>query len=194
MSSNHKLMNSGYARIADDDYKTIDPRCTYGFLQHFKPKGTIVDVCAPSGSGIVDTLKKLGFNALPIGNAWADFRAEWVVTNPPYKRPLVDEILWRQIERVMVGDVYGFATLMRWGFDYAAEREEMFAKNLFYFGQIKLLFRPRWIDSAKVKAEGKKEYQPFHPFVWHVWTHDNVGQPLALYATGEKPNGTNGTH
>jgi hypothetical protein len=177
-----QLMRSGYKRKANDDYKTIDPRCVYALLQHCHPSGGVVDVCAPSGSGIVTTLRECGYQADGIADAFADdVVARWIITNPPYTRDLVDRILWRQIERVGKGEVYGFAALMRWGFDHAVSRVNMFARNSFYYGQIKTMFRPIWVKRKK----GDK--QPFHPFIWHIWVHDNVGQPVVMWADGEKP-------
>lgn len=186
--TNKKMMNSGYQRLPDDDYKTIDPRCTYAFLEVFRPMGNIVDVCAPSGSGIVDTCRALGFSAIGIANPWADFRADWVVTNPPYKpQELVNGIVWRQIERVMCGEIQGFASLHRWQFDHALTRQKFFKKNVFYYGQIKTMFRPKWVTDEQVEAEGRKKHQPFHPFIWHIWTYENYGSPVIHYSDGSKP-------
>lgn len=179
------LMNSGYARIAGDNYKTIDLRCTYAFLQHFTPTGSCVDVCAPDGSGIVDTLKERGHCAYGIADAFSDnVVAEWVISNPPYTRGLVDKIIWRQIERLVDSEVNGVAMLMRWQFDHAAFRRLMFAYNDHYLGQIKTLFRPQWFE----KRPGDK--QPFHSFVWHIW-HRDARQyskfPIVFYSDGERP-------
>lgn len=175
-----QLMNSGYARIANDHYPTIDPRCVYGLLQHVQPN-VAVDVCAPNGSGIVDTLQECGVRAYGVPDAFAKvIHSHWIVTNVPYKRDKVDSFLWAQIERIHAGDVYGFASLHRWGFDFAASRQDLFKNNFLYHGQVKLLFRPRWI----AKRKGQK--QPFHPYVWHLWTADHVGLPATLYATGDK--------
>lgn len=179
--SNTALMHSGYARIANDDYKTIDPRCTYALLQHFRPR-LAVDVCAPSGSGIVDTLQACGVEAFGAPDAFADdIFSDWIVSNPPYTRGLVDKIIWRQLDRLRAGDVNAVAMLMRWGFDHALTRTKMFAENPLYFGQIKTLFRPQWVE----KRPGDK--QPFHPFVWHIFMKRLRDWPVVMYSDGEKP-------
>lgn len=178
------IANSGYARIAGDNYKTIDRRCTYAFLEYFQPKGVCVDVCAPSGSGILEALAECGYQAIGLDDAITLTleHADWIVSNPPYTRGLVDEIIWRQIERLRDGEVNGVAMLMRWQFDHAAFRKKMFAYNDYYFGQIKTLFRPIWFE----KRPGDK--QPFHPYVWHIWKN---GGPylnhVVLYSDGGKP-------
>jgi hypothetical protein len=177
------MMNSGYERLADDDYKTIDKRCVYAFLEHFKPMGLCVDPCAPSGSGIVDTLNECGYKATGTPDAFVGYiAADWIISNPPYRRGLVDEIIWRQIERLKAFEVNGVAMLMRWQFDHAAAREEMFKHNPRYYGQIKTLFRPQWFE----KRPGDK--QPFHPYVWHIWKrNDGWIYPVTMYSKGEKP-------
>jgi len=181
--SNNQLMHSGYERIADDDYKTIDKRCVYAFLEHFKPAGLCVDPCAPTGSGIVDTLNESGYQAISLPDAFTWFveGADWVVSNPPYTPGLVDRIIWSQIEQLKTGKVNSVAMLMRWGFDHALKRQPMFRRNPYYYGQIKTLFRPQWFE----KRPGDK--QPFHPFVWHIWMERHplsVSLPVVLYSTG----------
>jgi hypothetical protein len=182
--TNQKLMNSGYPRLADDDYKTIDPRCVFGFLRNFKPTGFVIDPCAPSGSGIVDTLNECGVVAVGRADAFAGpYYAEWIVSNPPYKRGLVDEIIYRQIERLKAGEVQGVAMLMRWNFSYSSKRKAMFQDNPYYFGRIDLMFRPLWFE----KQEG--DNNPFHPYTWHIWKGRLVTcpAPRIMWGDGEKP-------
>lgn len=186
-----ELMNSGYPRLPDDHYTTVDPRCVYAFLQYFRPRTRIVDVCAPNGSGIVETLKGCGFDAVGVPDAFADtVPGHWVVTNVPYK-PVdrCNAIIQRQIQRVMNGEIMGFASLNRWQFDHAVTRKNFFQNNSWYYGQIKTLFRPEWLtDEQKEerRAAGEKEHQPFHPYIWHVWTFDNKGLPVIMWSDGEK--------
>jgi len=106
MTKQNHFVKSNYERHVSDHYPTIDKRCTFGLLEHVKPTRLCVDVCAPNGSGIVDTLQECGCRATCAGDAFADkIRAQWVVTNPPYERPLVDQIIQRQIQRIEEGDV-----------------------------------------------------------------------------------------
>lgn len=169
------FVHSNFERRPDDHYPTIDKRCVYGLLEHFTPAGPCVDVCAPAGSGIVDTLRECGYQASGIGDAFAgDIAAEWIITNPPYSRPLVDRIITRQIERIEAGRVYGLAVLLRSGFDFAKSRQAMF-DHPNYAGQIKLRFRPWWTES--------RDKQPIHNYVWQVWTGD-ANCPLVRYASG----------
>jgi hypothetical protein len=166
-------VKSNYERIEDDDYKTIDTRCIDGLLFHVSLLGTIVDCCAPTGSAILDAMgKHVDRKLVCVADAFSEFSATWVVTNPPYKRGLVDAILRKQIERVNSGEVYGFATLMRSNFDFAKSRQDMFEDGT-YFGQIKLLFRPYWSTERKAS--------PIHNYVWHIWKKDSAESPVVLY-------------
>ena len=77
-------------------------------------------------------------------------------------------------------EIYGFACLLRAYFDYAKSRSDMFEKCDQYNGQIKLRFRPWWVDS--------KKKQPIHHFVWQIWTPHayRIGMHKVLYASGKK--------
>ena len=175
--ANVPFVHSNFARVPNDFYPTIDSRCVYGFLEHFTPDGLCVDVCAPEGSGIVDTLKECGHNAAGLPDAFAEsVTAQWIVTNPPYKRGLVDEIINCQIKRVENGEVFGLAVLLRSNFDFAKGRQAMFEHPL-YFGQIKLRFRPWWSES--------REAQPIHNYVWQVWSM-SASRPVVLFANGTR--------
>jgi hypothetical protein len=185
MTQNKKIpfVHSNYERRPDDDYQTIDKRCVYGFLEHFPKIVSCVDVCAKNGSGIVDTLKECGYNAKGIGDAFTnDLITDWIVTNPPYKRPLVDQIIIQQMQRLARGQINGFAALLRSNFDFAKSRQPLFV-NPYYYGQIKLCFRPWWSEERKA--------QPIHNYVWHIWTllfsRNYPYNSVVLYSSGEKP-------
>jgi len=167
-------VQSGYPRIKNDNYRTVDPRCTDAFLKVFTPQGWIVDVCAPDGSGIVDRCVERGIVARGVDDALGDTLfsengEDWIVSNPPYKRDIVDTIIYFQINRLREHKVRGVAMLLRANFDFAKSRIPMFRDNPLYRGQIKMLFRPIWI-------EGEQRAQPIHNFVWHIWERgDFVG-------------------
>lgn len=173
-------VHSNYPRIPGDDYKTIDKRCIYGLLEHFSISGICLDVCSPGGSGIVLALKEQGISARGTNDAFEEsIKADWIVTNPPYTRGLVDKIIWRQIGRVIKKEVHVFACLLRSNFDFAVSRTDMFMNCPYYLGQIKLLFRPWWSDDRKA--------QPIHNYVWHIW--DNViphADKIVLYSFGKE--------
>jgi hypothetical protein len=170
-------VHSKYPRKPDDNYQTVDPRCVDGFVNFSHPAGMCIDVCAPNGSGIVDRLIELGFDAMGIGDAFMDnIEAEWIITNPPYTRGLVDKILERQIARAANMEVVGIAALLRTNFDHAQTRANLFGHNPRYWGQIKLCFRPWWFE----KKSG--DHNPIHNYVWHIWVSGMISDaPFTRY-------------
>lgn len=166
------FVKSNFERVAGDFYPTIDTRCVHALVKSIKIDGPIVDCCAPDGSGIVDELVKLGYRAFGVPDAFADISARWVITNPPYSKDIVLKILESQVARVQNLTYWGFASLMRTGFDHGKRYSHLF-KSPFYAGQIKLLFRPWWSENHS--------QAPIHNFVWHVWEHDTYGGPWVKY-------------
>ena len=186
--TNPKMMNSGKPRIKDDDYKTIDPRCVLGLMEHFNLKDKLViDPCSPTGSGIIEQIASHKIQCFGMPDYRLEYCCDWVISNPPYKRPLVDDIVWDMIERLYRGGTIkdGVALLLRTNFDHAKSREKFFELCPNYYGQIKLLFRPTWF----AKQDG--DATPFHNFVWHIWTNQdnpflNVDfTPRVLYSEGK---------
>lgn len=179
MNIQSPFVHSNFDRIENDDYQTIDKRCIYGFLEYFTPSGLCIDVCSSNGSGIIDTLKECGYDKSIYGiDAFDDksISAQWIITNPPYTRGLVDKIINRQIKRMDEEEISGLAILLRSNFDFAKSRWDMF-HHYSYCGQIKLLFRPWWSDD--------KSASPIHNFVWHIWKLP-PSSPIVRYARGIK--------
>ena len=169
-------VQSGYGRIKDDNYQTIDPRCVRALVDtiHIGSYLRIVDCCSPNGSGIIDTLNKMNYFASGVEDAFGYIDAEWIVSNPPYKRGIVDKIINAQIGRL--GEVEGVCMLLRNNFDFAKSRYDMFTSP-FYYGQIHMLFRPIWIEPIP----GEKKIEPIHNFVWHIWKSNAPVEPVVKY-------------
>lgn len=165
-------VHSNYERIADDNYQTVDSRCVKALVDtvQIPTYMRIVDCCSPNGSGIVDTLNKLNYLAFGTSDAFGLFDATWIVSNPPYKRGLVDKIINAQIDRIP--KVEGVAMLLRSNFDFAKSRYGMFSTP-YYYGQIHMMFRPWWSEDKKA--------QPIHNFVWHIWRMGAGKEPVVKY-------------
>jgi len=175
--SNNPYVRSNYERIKDDNYQTIDERCIKALIYKY-PITTIspiIDVCAPNGSSIVDSLLKQGFKSFGVSDAFMDgIEADWIITNPPYKRNMVDKIIERQIRRIEQKEVFSLAVLLRTSFDHAITRQHLF-NNRYYAGQFKLLFRPYWSEERKAS--------PIHNYVWHIWSYftNPTQRPYVIY-------------
>src|SRR5215217_5195040 len=130
MSKQSPYVKSNFPRVPGDHYPTVDTRCVDGLLHHFDmAKERIVDICAPQGSSIVDYLCSKGYKAWGTADAFAPKLAgkpTWIVTNTPYDRPLVDQIIRKQISRATSWQVQGVACLLRLNFDHAKTRADMF--------------------------------------------------------------------
>ena len=168
---NKPYVQSNYERKENDDYQTIDPRCILALADTIKLWGRVVDCCAPNGSGIVKGLNDIGIHAEGKDDAFGYIKAEWIVSNPPYKKGLVDKIINAQLDRL--GEVEGVCMLLRNNFDFAKSRWDMFAANPFYYGQIHMLFRPKWFTDDRAS--------PIHNFVWHIWRLRMSGKPVVEY-------------
>lgn len=177
MSKPRRFHQSDYTRVAQDDYQTIDPRTVEALMATWPIGGKVVDVCSPMGSGIVEHMNNLGgVIASGAADAFAPVDADWVVTNPPYKRKLVDQIVGAQVDRVRRGEIYGFASLMRpaWDMDGIGEGRPALFDGSLYAGQTKLRFRPWWTTDRKAK--------PQHHSIWHIWMRERPQpEPVTRY-------------
>ena len=163
-------VHSDYERIENDDYQTVDRRCVKALTDTINLFGDIADCCSPNGSKIVEFLKQDGYSAFGMSDAFKDVEAVWIVSNPPYKRGLVDKIINAQIDRLP--SVEGVAMLLRSNFDFAKSRWGMF-NTPYYYGQIKMMFRPWWSE--------ERIAQPIHNYVWHIWRAGAGEGPVVKY-------------
>lgn len=164
-------VKSNFERIARDDYKTIDHRCVDALIKSWPISGNIVDCCSPNGSGIVSRFNERGRKASGVADAFSDFEADWIVTNPPYDRNIVDLIANSCVDKLKRGKVSGVAFLMRANWDLSQIRENLFLPP-WYSCQIRMRFRPWWSE--------ERTAQPIHNFVWHVWQKSEY-EPIIRY-------------
>lgn len=172
MIEKNYFVQSNYERRKDDFYPTVDDRCITALLDTWTIEGKVIDNCAPVASGILDVLRARGYECEGSSDAFAQFEADWIVTNPPYSRDIVDRIAKNAVDRLAEGKVKGVAFLMRANWDLAACRAPLFEAP-YYAGQTRMRFRPWWT------AERSK--QPIHNFVWHVWQKNDGPEPVIRY-------------
>lgn len=175
------FVHSGYERKENDDYQTIDERCVTALVEslniymgrYIGQYHKIVDICGLHGSGIVNTLVKKGFDAVYSDDAFSnDINCDWIVTNPPYDRKIVNSYVEHCFKLMDEKQVYAAAFLMRANWDMAQSRSHLFDNDK-YHGQIRMRFRPWWSEERKA--------QPIHNYVWHIWTNGNNKFPTIYY-------------
>ncbi len=159
--SNVPFVHSGYERKENDDYQTVDKRCVLALVESVPLFGECVDICGSHGSGIVNALREYRHDAYAAPEAFARHEEyEWIVTNPPYDRKVVNKYVEHALAHVQEGLVVGAAFLMRANWDFAASRAKFFDSPL-YAGQVRMRFRPWWTE--------ERSAQPIHNYVWHIW-------------------------
>ena len=170
------FVHSGYARKENDDYQTVDARCIEALLESWPFIGArVADICSRDGSGILDYLSAhTDLTPVQMEDAFDDFEADWVITNPPYAKNVVDTFIQRGIDLIETKKIKGAAYLMRANFDLAKGRAKFFDSHL-YLGQVRMRFRPWWSEDRKAS--------PIHNFVWHVWGADAIynSPPVIFY-------------
>ena len=163
------FVKSNYKRRKNDHYPTIDPRCVDALLDSGLSFFNYVwDCCSINGSGILNRLiehKRIVYQGKDAydPNPFPKSRVEWIISNPPYKKGEVTNIIEFQVSRLNLNKLSGVAMLLRTGFDHAKTYQHLFRDCPHYAGQIKLTFRPIWI-------KGKQKAEPIHNYVWHIWT------------------------
>jgi hypothetical protein len=173
------FVKSNFPRVPNDHYPTIDSRCVdalldsgIGFFNY------VWDCCSINGSGILDRLRYhkrkvyKGKNAYT-PNPFPGKRIDWIVSNPPFDRGVVDKIIAFQVARLNTGQVSGVAMLLRTSFDHAKKYQYLFRDCPHYAGQLKLTFRPVWFEESTAS--------PIHNYVWHFWKL-NTDPPVVLYS------------
>lgn len=167
------FVHSGYERKENDDYQTVDKRCVLALVESVPLWGSIIDMCGSHGSGIVNTLKEYQHDAYAAPEAFVKHEGfEWVVTNPPYDRSIVNKYAEHALAHIENDIIYGAAFLMRANWDFAISRSRLF-DTPFYRAQVRMRFRPWWTE--------ERTAQPIHNYVWHVWTKNEGVKPEIIY-------------
>jgi len=169
MRVSHGYALSSYPRFEDDHYPTIDDRCMQALQGTWILETPAIDVC--HGKEPTPLLPATNGDLNDIFQHPQKWKT--IITNPPYKRPLVDNLLDECHRHLDEGRVNMLCILMRTAFDHAKTRQHLF-KSKHYAGQTKMLFRPIWI-AGEVKA------QPIHNYVWHVFRRGHNGEPVVRY-------------
>jgi hypothetical protein len=184
------MSTSGYDRIANDAYFTIEEWCTEALFETFKdtPDHFSGQIWEPAcGSGLMaEGIKQYNPNVTSSDiydwgyGSVEDFmdaepRGDHIVTNPPYEREISEPFVRRAVDMVATGDIKSVSVLMRNEWDCAHTRRALFGDCDFYAGKIVLTKRPRWFE----KRDG--DSSPRHNYAWFHWRHDATDPVIRYY-------------
>jgi hypothetical protein len=172
---------SGYARIPDERYETVEPWPVLALLSQLPDIGWAWDP-ADDGSGhLIATLHRQGIKAVGSG---PDFLSTTtlpmagvtdIITNPPLGANHRGELAVAFIEHALRLPVRRIAMLLPIDFDSAISRQHLFRFCSAFTGKIVLLNRIRWI----VGSTGS----PSTNHCWALWDHANVDAPTIRYVS-----------
>lgn len=164
--------NKGYERIENDLYET--PKWATEVILPFIP-GRVQTIWEPAcGSGqMVEAFRKNGYLVRATDKSTGDDflaqppseHADAIITNPPYN--IAGEFIRHALNVVKPG---GFvATLMRFEFDAAMSRADLFAHNPYFALKVVMTNRIRWIEGSKGR--------PSIHHAWFIWDKTHTGAP-----------------
>ena len=142
------FLKSRFDRRKNDDYKTIDERCLSALLSCWHIPPPVWEPCSTEGSAIADQLEGRGIDAVTTADAFGEVPSgvRSIVTNPPYKRGLVDKIIGRLSSEVGgENGITAAAFLVRSQWDHAKSRETILSSP-FFACLLRLRFRPWWSE------------------------------------------------
>lgn len=169
------FVKSNFARVADDHYPTIDARCLNALLACRPLPTNVWEPCSPGGSALADQLEAAGHVVERGVNVLVEDPPPGcrdAVTNPPYAKPICNQIVFRLVELVRSGALDSAAVLVRSQWDHAGSRAPILGGWPFA-GLVRLRFRPWWSEERKKS--------PIHSYQWAVWDRDHLDPPTVQY-------------
>ncbi len=173
--------NSGYERIARDEYST--PAWVTEALRCHLPRqpkliwepaagnGKMTRVLSTWGGGVVSS----DIEPHPLVYT-ADFLTcsphdgvDAIITNPPYK--LATEFVQRALGNMSSHGIV--AMLLRTDFDHAKTRQHLFSKHPAFAKKVVLTKRIKWFEDSKGS--------PSFNHCWMIWDWRNSGPPTLAY-------------
>lgn len=172
-------VHSGYDRIEDDNYQTVDSRCADSLVSSWDLPFVLWEQCSRNGSALATDLTRHKRFVLTSNDAFEVPKCviDGIATNPPYERPLVDKIVRHGVSLVRSGDITMAAYLLRANWDLAKCRADLLTAENHYAGCVRMRFRPWWSEDRKA--------QPIHNYQWVIFDNRHSGEPIIRYASGE---------
>jgi len=180
---------SGYDRIENDAYFTIEEWCTDALLKTLGdryPKNETIWEPACGAGHMTDVLKRWGYNVKSTDiKDWGyhdllaveDFthtkvaQGMHIITNPPYAKKDAEAFVRHAVKMIEDNKVISVAMLMRNEWDSASGRMDLFANCPYFHSKIVLLKRPRWFEKRE------NDSSPRHNYSWFYFTIANALKP-----------------
>jgi hypothetical protein len=172
---------SGYARIPEERYETIESWPVLALLSQLPTIGPVWDPCDDGGGHLVAALRRAGITAVGSGPDFLSMTASPVsdvtdiITNPPLGPARRGELAIAFIRHALSLPVRRVAMLLKIDFDSGITRQDVFRHCPAFTGKIVLLNRIRWIaDSTGAPSDNH---------AWFTWDKTNVAAPTLRYVT-----------
>jgi hypothetical protein len=170
---------SGFARIPDERYETVEEWPTLALLSQLPDIGWAWDPADDGAGHLIATLHRQGIKAVGSG---PDFLSATeppmagvtdIITNPPLGPSRRGELAVAFIQHALQLPVRRISMLLPIDFDSAVSRQHLFRYCPAFAGKIVLLNRIRWIPGSTGS--------PSTNHCWCLWDHANVDAPIIRY-------------
>jgi hypothetical protein len=145
---------SGFARIANERYETIESWPVLALLSQLPDIGWAWDPCDDGDGCLIATLHRQGIKAVGSGPDFLRTTAPPmagitdIVTNPPLGRNRKGALARAFIEHALQLPVHRISMLLPIDFDSAITRQQLFRFCPAFTGKLVLLNRIRWIAGS----------------------------------------------
>jgi hypothetical protein len=175
---------SGYARVPDERYETIEPWPVLALLSQLPDIGWAWDPCDDGAGHLIATLHRQGIKAVGSG---PDFLGTTeppmagvtdIITNPPLGAARRGEQACAFIAHALRLSVRRVSMLLPIDFDSAITRQGIFRFCPAFTGKLVLLNRIRWIPGSTGS--------PSTNHCWCLWDKSNEDAPTVRYISREE--------
>jgi len=175
--------NSGYRRKVLDDYAT-PAWVTQALLPHLPARVRTIWEPAAGRGQMVHALKQAGYTVHAsdisdgidfLGEEFAGFDSEAIVTNPPYSK--APAFIERALHLTKSSGVV--AMLLRCDYDHAATRQHLFGQCPQFAKKLILTKRIVWFAGPKAA--------PSFNHAWFIWNWKHHGPPSLAYWQPDLP-------
>jgi hypothetical protein len=172
---------SGYARIPNERYETIEAWLVLALLSQLPDIGWAWDPADDGAGHLIATLHRQGVKAVGSGSDFLSITeppmagVTDLVTNPPLGPARRGELATAFIQHSLELAVRRVSMLLPIDFDSAVSRQHLFRFCPAFTGKLVLLGRIRWIPGSTGS--------PSSNHAWFLWDKANEDAPTIRYAS-----------